>query len=277
MKISNFVAYIKQAWKNKPDSSTPLSAERLSHMESGIKGNSDAIEAIAAAVVSQIVNDPNKIVSMAALYAVDKNKADKENAVLKNPELQFAIGNETGEVSFRRTGGTGSYGLSLVFKNADGGLSYYGLVENDGSRSFPPLSHKSGGTNYGAGDTSNYGHCKIVNALTKSSYAAGEALAAYQGYLLNNKIGNIQILSIAGLNITDTASVADGGAWSATGTITPVPGASGYYFIPLSCNFGFVSKVTVSGTTVTCNATNASGGRHSCTVSGLVVAYKKLS
>ena len=61
MKLSSFTAYVKQLWKNKPDTSTPLSAERLTHMEEGIKGNSDAIEAIAAAVVSQIVNDPDKI------------------------------------------------------------------------------------------------------------------------------------------------------------------------------------------------------------------------
>ena len=46
MKLSSFTAYVKQLWKNKPDTSTPLSAERLTHMEEGIKGNSDAIEAI---------------------------------------------------------------------------------------------------------------------------------------------------------------------------------------------------------------------------------------
>lgn len=72
MTISGFVAYVKQAWKNKPDTSTPLSAARLTHLEDGIKGNSDAIEKITAAVVSQIVNDPNKIASMAALYNVNQ-------------------------------------------------------------------------------------------------------------------------------------------------------------------------------------------------------------
>jgi len=71
MTISGFVAYVKQVWKNKPDTSSPLSAERLNTIEGGIKGNSDAIEAIAAAVVNQIVNEPNKIASMAALYSVN--------------------------------------------------------------------------------------------------------------------------------------------------------------------------------------------------------------
>ena len=72
MTLNSFVAYVKQFWKNKPDASTPLSAERLTHMEEGIKGNSNAIETIAAAVVNQIVNDPDKIASMAALYAVNQ-------------------------------------------------------------------------------------------------------------------------------------------------------------------------------------------------------------
>lgn len=79
MTISNFVAYVKQAWKNKPDTSTPLSAPRLLHMEDGIKMTSDAIEKIAAAVVSQIVNDPDKIASMAALYAVDQKIGNVAN------------------------------------------------------------------------------------------------------------------------------------------------------------------------------------------------------
>jgi len=69
MTISNFVAYVKQIWKNKPDTSSPLSAERLNHLESGIKGNSDAIEKIAAAVVNQNVNNTNTIPSSAALYS----------------------------------------------------------------------------------------------------------------------------------------------------------------------------------------------------------------
>ena len=76
MTISGFTAYVKQLWKNKPDTSTPLSADRLLHMEDGIKGNSDAIEKIAAAVVSQIVDDPNKIASMAAVYALAQKIGD---------------------------------------------------------------------------------------------------------------------------------------------------------------------------------------------------------
>lgn len=87
MNLSNFVAYVKQAWKNKPDTSTPLSAERLTHLEEGIKGNSDAIQELAAAVVSQIVNDPNKIASMAALYAVNQKVTTLDGKVGDTAQL----------------------------------------------------------------------------------------------------------------------------------------------------------------------------------------------
>lgn len=79
MTISGFVAYVKQIWANKPSTSSPLSAERLNHIEEGIKGNSDAVARIAAAVVSQIANDPEKIASMAALYAVNQKIGDTAN------------------------------------------------------------------------------------------------------------------------------------------------------------------------------------------------------
>lgn len=79
MTINGFVEYVKQIWKNKPDRTTPITAATLTHMEDGIKGNSDAINEIAQAVVDNIVNDPQKIASMASLYAV--NESVKKNAL----------------------------------------------------------------------------------------------------------------------------------------------------------------------------------------------------
>lgn len=51
-----------------------------------------------------------------------------------------------------------------------------------------PTSHSSSATTYGVGTSSNYGHCKVVNNLTESSYADGVVLSAYQGKVLNDKI-----------------------------------------------------------------------------------------
>ena len=70
--LSNFTAYVKQAWANRPALTSPLSAARFNHMEAGIKANSDAIEQIANAVLSNIVNDPNKIASMAVAYSLQE-------------------------------------------------------------------------------------------------------------------------------------------------------------------------------------------------------------
>lgn len=99
MNLSNFVAYVKQAWKNKPDTSTPLSAERLTHQEEGIKGNSDAIQELAAAVVSQIVNNPDKIASMAALYAVDQKVAGLDGKIGDTSKLPAGTTDAVGAIT----------------------------------------------------------------------------------------------------------------------------------------------------------------------------------
>lgn len=71
--------YTKHNWVD--DSSPDLEAEVLNEIETGIKDNNDAIKAIAAAVVSQIVNDPDKIASMAALYAVNQTLGNLSTTV----------------------------------------------------------------------------------------------------------------------------------------------------------------------------------------------------
>ena len=48
--ISEFVEYVKQAWKNKPNVSSPLNADHLNHMEDGIENNSKKIKEIVLAV-----------------------------------------------------------------------------------------------------------------------------------------------------------------------------------------------------------------------------------
>ena len=124
MIISNFIAYAKQAWKNKPDTSTPLSAARLTHLEDGVKGNSDAIEKIAAAVVSQIVNDPNKIASMAALYSVNE-KVDSAISDLSNQRrtitrVRVAITNGVGTYNVTQVGLSGGNCIPVIYSMSDG-------------------------------------------------------------------------------------------------------------------------------------------------------------
>lgn len=52
-----------------------------------------------------------------------------------------------------------------------------------------PLPHISDNKDtYGASTRVNYGHCKIINSLTKNAYEDGEVLSAYQGKILDSKI-----------------------------------------------------------------------------------------
>lgn len=109
MTLSNFVAYVTQKWKNKPDTSTPLSAERLTHQEDGIKTNSDAIQELAAAVVSQIVNNPDKIASMAALYAVDQKVAGLDGKIGDTSKLPAGTTDAVGAIAQLYSNLAGNY------------------------------------------------------------------------------------------------------------------------------------------------------------------------
>lgn len=51
----------------------------------------------------------------------------------------------------------------------------------------PPVSHASTTNEYGVGTPTVYGHTKVINDLTRSSYVDGEALSAYQGYVLDQR------------------------------------------------------------------------------------------
>lgn len=59
--ISEFVEYVKQAWKNKPNVSSPLNADRLNHMEAGIENNSKKIKETVTAVNELTENNTLKI------------------------------------------------------------------------------------------------------------------------------------------------------------------------------------------------------------------------
>lgn len=95
MTISGFIAYAIQTWKNKPDTSTPLSAARLAHIEAGIKANSDAITKLAAAVINQQANDVNKIPSSALMYSVN----EKVDSAISD------LDDKAGLISFSHAGG----------------------------------------------------------------------------------------------------------------------------------------------------------------------------
>ena len=67
----------------------------------------------------------------------------------------------------------------------------------------PPKNHASSATTYGVGSSSNYGHVKVANNLTTSSFSSSGpvVLSAYQGKLLNDSVSSKQDSLISGTNI----------------------------------------------------------------------------
>lgn len=94
------------------------------------------------------------------------------------------------------------------------GLSYFltklksifvGTSDSRLSDSRTPKSHASTATTYGVGTTTSYGHVKTINNLTTSSHTNGNALSAYQGYLLNqNKVDKVSGKGLSANDFTDT-------------------------------------------------------------------------
>ena len=73
------------------------------------------------------------------------------------------------------------------YSNGEVLSAYQGYVLNN---SKAPNLHASSSNTYGISTSTLYGHAKLINNLTTSSYADGEALSAYQGYVLNQKFSN---------------------------------------------------------------------------------------
>lgn len=209
-----------------------------------------------------------------AYSALNNNKISASSPTIINPTLRFSLGGEESKVEFRRAGSTNN-GLSIVFTNSNGSNTFHNLIDENGDWQIPPISHESTEWTYGVGTSANYGHCRIIDNLTSSANKSGYALSAYQGYVIDNKIGTKQIVSLSLLSCSQSTYVSDGGTWdNVKGTFSSVSGATSYSFIPLACNYGFVTSVSISGTTVTCKALNASGASHTCGITGLLIAYK---
>lgn len=68
-----------------------------------------------------------------------------------------------------------------------------------------PQFHRSADTTYGIGSENYYGHNKVINNLTTSSYVEGESLSAYQGKVLKDAVDGKQA-SITGGASTITSS-----------------------------------------------------------------------
>lgn len=90
--ISEFVEYVKQVWKNNPNVSSPLNADRLNHMEAGIENNSKKIKE-----------------TVTAVNELTENKLDKPNNPVVGQFLRVESISNTGEIMLETVaGGVGS-------------------------------------------------------------------------------------------------------------------------------------------------------------------------
>lgn len=86
------------------------------------------------------------------------------------------------------------------------------------------INHAAQDGTYGLGSADYYGHVKVINNLDSTEYNTGEALSAYQGAVLNNKVlaRTASIPNAAAAGVSD-ASTTSGSAYAA-GSFQLTPG-----------------------------------------------------
>ena len=71
------------------------------------------------------------------------------------------------------------------------------LDTSEGVLKRTPINHASQGSAYGLSTTTEYGHSKLIDNLTTSSLTEGQALAARQGNVLANDMGQVETSTTA--------------------------------------------------------------------------------
>lgn len=119
--------------------------------------------------------------------AID-DKLNVTMGVADNPSLRFGVGSNADpsvnpHIELRRAGGSGSYGLSLMYYNSEGSTqgNSVQLVSPQGDvlPTLAPKNHAgSSAATYGAGTASNFGHVKLNDSYTSSGGAAANSVGA---------------------------------------------------------------------------------------------------
>ena len=120
--ISEFVEYVKQVWKNKPNVSSPLNADRLNHMEAGIENNSKKIKETVTAVNELTENMVPDMSKMAPIITSSKDVNNKAYTIAEDGYITASVRTQgTSGSPFIRIniGGTNLYegqGMSGMYK-----------------------------------------------------------------------------------------------------------------------------------------------------------------
>lgn len=213
----SFTEYEQQTWKNKPDTSSPLSAERLNHMESGIKAGSNAIKVL--------VTNVN---TLATTTEELSNKAKKQDAAFSLVASYGAVGNGTTDDTAALQEALNVGGVILF----ESGKTY--LISEE-------LQLKS--------NTYIYGNGAIIKA--KSTYATKTNLIMARNYGVDSTVGGydqnqniiIQGLKFDHTNITDLGGIGIGHAHNVTIRDCEFYNFASWHPIELnSCNGGLIDN-----------------------------------
>ncbi|MCD7857949.1 MAG: hypothetical protein LUG55_09170 [Clostridiales bacterium] len=137
-----------------------------------------------------------------------------------------------------------------------------------------PNSDGTDGHGYYAKDADGSNICLLrlndsnILSIGNSSYST----RIYGSSIYVNGYATKHIVSIQSVSVSTSGTVDNGSSGSATGTFTAVSGAS-YLLLPQRANYGYVTEVSYSGTTVTATIYNASGSAHTLAGSVVVIAY----
>lgn len=123
--------------------------------------------------------------------------ADVEVATVEDiPSVMSVSEGTTGTNTTQRT--INAYNLKSIIDSSITTLA--NTIATDYATEDDLISHASS-----KGTTSVYGHVRTINNLTTSSYSNGDALSAYQGYVLQNSISSLQSSLSGKLSTSDTA------------------------------------------------------------------------
>lgn len=167
--ISEFVEYVKQVWKDKPNTSSPLNATRLNHMESGIENNSKKIKGTITEVnelteklsnlekrvadfptiptkVSQLTNDKNFTSNTGTITEIKMNGVSKGTSGVVDLGTVVTGGSQT--ITSTADGGSNVFefsdGSTITVKNGSKGET--GAKGDKGDKGDPGIQGVKGDT-----------------------------------------------------------------------------------------------------------------------------------
>lgn len=183
--LENFTGYEKKNWKNSPDKTTPLSAENLDHMDSGIKMNADAVIELREQAKEQ------KKKTDAALSAVNTKIAKLES-------IENALSNY---FALRRNGKVFTTKIwKYEVSTSSAGIK---LNDNEGMVAEPSVGRTAGRDDYAQYGLFQHFICNF--SVDENGFNHVDALQGQPGFAKYGKVQVGEVTMSAWFGVEDTA------------------------------------------------------------------------